>query len=122
MIREKSGKDSAKLPKRVIAVAPPRFRRERALIKRGVWPVAGGEPSCDGEGVMGRDGLVISIAGATISAKAAGDRLRCKRAEDCPAYGLEPKKGYAVPEHREVLTPPGPPLLRRRFFAPVAAA
>ena len=35
-----------KLPKGVIAVAPPSFRRERALIKRGVWPVAG----CDEAG------------------------------------------------------------------------
>src|SRR6202165_3224534 len=46
MIREKSGKDPAKLAKGVIAVAPPSFRRERALIKRGVWPVAG----CDEAG------------------------------------------------------------------------
>ena len=35
MIRDKSGKDQGKLPKGVIAVAPPSFRRERALIKRG---------------------------------------------------------------------------------------
>jgi len=46
MIRDKSEKDQAKLPKGVIAVAPPSFRRERALIKRGVWPVAG----CDEAG------------------------------------------------------------------------
>jgi ribonuclease HII len=37
----KAGKEKAELPKGVIAVAPPSFRRERALIKRGVWPVAG---------------------------------------------------------------------------------
>ncbi|MEO8322414.1 MAG: ribonuclease HII, partial [Bradyrhizobium sp.] len=42
MIREKSSKKSDKKPaKGVIAVTPPSFRRERALIKRGVWPVAG---------------------------------------------------------------------------------
>src|ERR1700744_5273792 len=46
MIREKSSKTKAKLPKGVIAMAPPSFRRERALIKRGVWPVAG----CDEAG------------------------------------------------------------------------
>jgi ribonuclease HII len=54
MIRDKSarksdskaGKEEARLPKGVIAVAPPSFRRERALIKRGVWPVAG----CDEAG------------------------------------------------------------------------
>ncbi|HAP13179.1 MAG TPA: hypothetical protein DCR50_20435, partial [Afipia sp.] len=39
---------AAKKAKRtgVIAVTPPTFRRERALIKRGVWPVAG----CDEAG------------------------------------------------------------------------
>src|SRR5258708_31625202 len=51
MIRDKSAKTQAnktqaKLPKGVIAVAAPSFRRERALIKRGVWPVAG----CDEAG------------------------------------------------------------------------
>ena len=46
MIREKSQDKPAKLPKGVIAIAPPSFRRERALIKRGVWPVAG----CDEAG------------------------------------------------------------------------
>ncbi|MCJ9733826.1 ribonuclease HII, partial [Bradyrhizobium sp. PRIMUS42] len=69
MIRDKSAKTSAKKPakdapkqdaarkaapskgakapamkvpagrKGIIALAPPSFRRERALIKRGVWPV-----------------------------------------------------------------------------------
>ena len=43
---DKAGKEQAALPKGVIAVAPPSFRRERALIKRGVWPVAG----CDEAG------------------------------------------------------------------------
>src|SRR5258708_13557658 len=46
MIRDKPGKVPAKLPKGVIAVAPPSVRRERALIRRGVWPVAG----CDEAG------------------------------------------------------------------------
>ena len=49
MIREKSNekskekaKDAPARPARgVIAATPPSFRRERALIKRGVWPVAG---------------------------------------------------------------------------------
>src|ERR1700731_3231547 len=58
MIREKSGKDQAKLPKGVIAVAPPSFRRERALIKRGVWPVAG----CDEAGRGPLAGPVVAAA------------------------------------------------------------
>src|SRR6202045_901781 len=46
MMRDKSKGEPAKPARGVIAVAPPSFRRERALIKRGVWPVAG----CDEAG------------------------------------------------------------------------
>ena len=59
MIRDKSGKKKQlKLPKGVIAVAPPSFRRERALIKRGVWPVAG----CDEAGRGPLAGPVVAAA------------------------------------------------------------
>src|SRR5262245_53061473 len=67
MIRDKSSKAAnktpanktrAKLPKGVIAVAPPSFRRERALIKRGVWPVAG----CDEAGRGPLAGPVVAAA------------------------------------------------------------
>src|SRR6202041_2290893 len=63
MIRENSkkdlaGKDPARLPKGVIAVAPPSFRRERALIKRGIWPVAG----CDEAGRGPLAGPVVAAA------------------------------------------------------------
>jgi ribonuclease HII len=58
MIRDKSKKEQAKLPKGVIAVAPPSFRRERALIKRGVWPVAG----CDEAGRGPLAGPVVAAA------------------------------------------------------------
>jgi ribonuclease HII len=219
MIREKSGKPPAKLPKGVISIAPPSFRRERALIKRGVWPVAGcdeagrgplagpvvaaavvldpkripkgiddskrltaerreelfeeicstasfavafGSPAridrdnilraslwalaravhalpetpryvfvdgrdrldtpCDCEAVIGGDGLVVSIAAASIIAKVTRDRLMCALAEDCPGYGFASHKGYSVPEHLEALARLGPTVHHRRFFAPVAAA
>src|SRR3974377_1526473 len=62
MIRDKSGKKpaekSAKPPKGVIAVAPPTFRRERALFKRGIWPVAG----CDEAGRGPLAGPVVAAA------------------------------------------------------------
>jgi ribonuclease HII len=219
MIRDKSGKDPAVLPKGVIAVAPPSFRRERALIKRGVWPVAGCDEAgrgplagpvvaaavvldprripkgiddskrlsaerreelfeeicatasfavafasparidrdnilraslwalaravhalpetpkhvfvdgrdrlevpCDCDAVIGGDGLVVSIAAASIIAKVARDRLMCKLAQDCPGYGFESHKGYGVPEHLDALNRLGPTMHHRRFFAPVAAA
>ena len=190
MIRDKSGKKSDKPAKGVIAVAPPSFRRERALIKRGVWPVAGCDEAgrgplagpvvaaavvldpkripkgiddskrltaerreelfeeicatasfavafasparidrdnilraslwalaravhalpempkhvfvdgrdridtaCDCEAVIGGDGIVMSIAAASIIAKVTRDRLMCALAQDCPGYGFESAQG-----------------------------
>jgi len=222
MIRtpEKSAKSpSAKLPNGVVAVAPPSFRRERALLKRGVWPVAGCDEAgrgplagpvvaaavvldpkriprglddskrltaerreelfeeicatsafavafgstaridrdnilraslwalaravralpetpkhvfvdgrdridaaCDCEAVIGGDGLVMSIAAASIIAKVTRDRLMCALAQECPGYGFEQHKGYAVPDHLEALDRLGPSAHHRSFFAPVAAA
>jgi ribonuclease HII len=222
MIRDKSDTPNdapATLPKGVIAVAPPSFRRERALIKRGIWPIAGcdeagrgplagpvvaaavvldprripkgiddskrltaerreelfeqicttasfavayASPSridrdnilraslwalaravdalpempkhvfvdgrdrldtpCDCDAVIGGDGLVLSIAAASIIAKVSRDRLMCALAQDCPGYGFEQHKGYAVPEHLAALHRLGPSVHHRRFFAPVAAS
>lgn len=217
-----SAADAAKVPagkKGIIAVAAPSFRRERALIKRGVWPVAGCDEAgrgplagpvvaaavildpdriprgiddskrltaeereklfdkicataqvsvavasparidrdnilraslwalkravaalpeaprhvfvdgrdrldtpCDCEAVIGGDGIVLSIAAASIVAKVTRDRLMCALAQDCPGYGFEQHKGYAVPEHLEALDRLGPSIHHRSFFAPVAAA
>jgi ribonuclease HII len=222
MIRNKSKKPQQKpqkLPKGVIAVAPPSFRRERALIKRGVWPIAGCDEAgrgplagpvvaaavildpkripkgiddskrltaerreelfeeicatssfavafasparidrdnilraslwalaravaalpeapkhvfvdgrdklatpCDCDAVIGGDGIVMSIAAASIIAKVTRDRLMCALALDCPGYGFESHKGYAVPEHLEALNRLGPSAHHRSFFAPVVAA
>jgi ribonuclease HII len=227
MIRDKAAKSDAaksvkapaKLPKGVIAVAQPSFRRERALIKRGVWPVAGCDEagrgplagpvvaaavvldpkripkgiddskrltaeqreelfekicatasvavvsasparidrdnilraslwalaravhalpdtpqhvfvdgrdrlatSCECEAVIGGDGLILSIAAASIIAKVTRDRLMCALAQECPGYGFESHKGYAVPEHLAALSRLGPSVHHRSFFAPVVAA
>ena len=216
---EKPEKKNAKPSEGVIAIAPPSFRRERALIKRGIWPVAGCDEAgrgplagpvvaaavildpdriprgiddskrlspeqreelfekicatssfavayasparidrdnilraslwalaravaalphapkhvfvdgrdrlatpCDCEAVIGGDGLVKSIAAASIIAKVTRDRLMCALAEDCPGYGFESHKGYAVPEHLEALDRLGPSVHHRSFFAPVIAA
>ncbi|RJF77737.1 ribonuclease HII [Rhodopseudomonas palustris] len=207
------------LGKGVIAVAPPSFRRERALIKKGVWPVAGCDEAgrgplagpvvaaavvldpkrvpkglddskrlsaerreelfeeicataqvsvvsasperinrdnilraslwaltravhalpelpqhvfvdgrdrlatrCESEAVIGGDGLIASIAAASIIAKVTRDRLMCRLAQQCPGYGFESHKGYGVPEHLDALARLGPTIHHRRFFAPVAAA
>ena len=217
--KSQSAKSQSAKSQDVIAVAPPSFRRERALLKRGVWPVAGcdeagrgplagpvvaaavvldpkripkglddskrltadrreelfeqicatsafavafGSPAridrdnilraslwalaravralpeaprhvfvdgrdridaaCDCEAVIGGDGLVMSIAAASIIAKVTRDRLMCALAQECPGYGFEQHKGYGVPEHLEALDRLGPSAHHRRFFAPVAAA
>ena len=209
----------AKLPNGVIAVAPPTFRRERALLKRRIWPVAGCDEAgrgplagpvvaaavvldparvpkglddskrlsaekreelfekicatsafavafasparidrdnilraslwalaravqalpempkhvfvdgrdklvlpCDCDAVIGGDGMVASIAAASIIAKVTRDRLMSALAQDCPGYGFEQHKGYAVPEHLEALDRLGPSAHHRSLFAPVVAA
>jgi ribonuclease HII len=77
---------------------------------------------CDCDAVIGGDGIVMSIAAASIIAKVTRDRLMSALALDCPGYGFETHKGYAVPEHREALDRLGPSIHHRRFFAPVVAA
>jgi ribonuclease HII len=58
MSRDHRETKSAKPKNGVIAVAAPSFRRERALIKRGVWPVAG----CDEAGRGPLAGPVVAAA------------------------------------------------------------
>ena len=215
----KPAKKEAKASESVIAVAPPSFRRERALIKRGVWPVAGCDEagrgplagpvvaaavildpkripkgiddskrltaerreelfeeicatacvsvavasreridrdnilqaslwalaravaalplapklvfvdgrdrirsSCDCEAVIGGDGIVASIAAASIVAKVTRDRLMACLGAAHPGYGFERHMGYSVPEHFEALDRLGPTIHHRRSFSPVAIA
>ncbi|QOG21272.1 ribonuclease HII [Bradyrhizobium sp. SEMIA] len=80
------------------------------------------DTACDCEAVIGGDGIVLSIAAASIIAKVTRDRLMCALAQDCPGYGFEQHKGYAVPEHLDALDRLGPSVHHRSFFAPVAAA
>ncbi|MDB5547117.1 MAG: RNase [Tardiphaga sp.] len=58
MIRDSIKSQPAKLQKGVIAVAPPSFKRERALMKAGVGPVAG----CDEAGRGPLAGPVVAAA------------------------------------------------------------
>lgn len=78
--------------------------------------------TCNCDAVIGGDGLVLSIAAASVVAKVTRDRLMCKLAKDHPDYGFDSHMGYAVPEHLAALSRHGPTVHHRRFFAPVAAA
>src|SRR2546421_165572 len=107
MSREKPNEEPGKSPKGVMAVAPPSFRRERALMGRGAAVHALAEMAIhvcvdgrdrldtpwDCEAVIGGDGLIVSIAAASIVAKVTHDRLIGGLAQDCPGFGFEAPKG-----------------------------
>jgi ribonuclease HII len=75
---------------------------------------------CECEAVVGGDGLVASIAAASIVAKVTRDRLMARLGVAHPGYGFERHMGYSVPEHFEALSKLGPTIHHRRSFAPVA--
>jgi ribonuclease HII len=77
---------------------------------------------CDCEAVIGGDGLLASIAAASIVAKVTRDRLMTCLGVAHPGYGFEQHKGYSVPEHFAALERLGPTVHHRRSFAPVAVA
>lgn len=78
--------------------------------------------ACDCEAVIGGDGLVVSIAAASIVAKVSRDRLMCRLAQEHPGYGFDSHMGYSVPAHLAALDRLGPTIHHRHSFAPVAAA
>jgi ribonuclease HII len=65
------------------------------------------------------DGLSISIAAASILAKVSRDRLMRDYHKRFPHYNFQAHKGYATPEHLELLAEWGPCELHRRTFQPV---
>jgi ribonuclease HII len=77
---------------------------------------------CECQAVIGGDGLVASIAAASIVAKVTRDRLMMKLGAAVPGYGFERHMGYSVPEHFAALARLGPTPHHRRSFAPVALA
>jgi ribonuclease HII len=124
-----------------VAVAPPSRIDRDNILRASLWALAravnalqeiprhvfvDGRDRIDVPGecaaVIGGDGIVLSIAAASIVAKVSRDRLMCALARDCPGYGFERHMGYGVPAHLEALNRLGPTIHHRRFFAPVAAA
>jgi ribonuclease HII len=76
--------------------------------------------ACECKAVIGGDGLVASIAAASIVAKVTRDRLMAQLGLAHPGYGFERHMGYSVPEHIAALGRLGPTIHHRRTFAPVA--
>ncbi len=124
-----------------VAVAPPSRIDRDNILRASLWALAravralpespkhvfvDGRDRIDVPGecaaVIGGDGIVVSIAAASIVAKVSRDRLMCRLAQDCPGYGFEQHMGYGVPAHLKALDRLGPTVHHRRFFAPVVAA
>jgi ribonuclease HII len=124
-----------------VAMAPPwRIDRDN-ILRASLWALARAvralpakpclvfvdgrdriDAGCDCEAVIGGDGLVASIAAASIVAKVTRDRLMTCLGGAHPGYGFERHMGYSVPEHFAALERLGPTIHHRRSFAPVAIA
>jgi ribonuclease HII len=124
-----------------VALAPPwRIDRDN-ILRASLWALARAvvalpvkpqlvfvdgrdriDAGCDCQAVIGGDGLVASIAAASIVAKVTRDRLMMRLGEVHPGYGFERHMGYSVPEHFAALERLGPTIHHRRSFAPVAIA
>jgi ribonuclease HII len=124
-----------------VALAPPwRIDRDN-ILRASLWALARAvlalplrprlvfvdgrdriDVACDCEAVIGGDGIVASIAAASIVAKVTRDRLMAAMGAAHPGYGFERHMGYSVPEHCSALDRLGPTVHHRRSFSPVALA
>lgn len=76
---------------------------------------------CEVKAVIGGDGIVASIAAASIVAKVTRDRLMAQLGSAHPQYAFERHKGYPTPLHYARLREYGPCAHHRHSFAPVRA-
>jgi ribonuclease HII len=74
---------------------------------------------CEVKAVIGGDGIVASIAAASIVAKVTRDRMMMQLGAAHPEYGFERHKGYGTNLHWERLQAHGPSIHHRNSFAPV---
>lgn len=124
-----------------VALAPPSRIDRDNILRASLWALARAAAAlpvkprlvfvdgrdridcgCDCEAVIGGDGLLASIAAASIVAKVTRDRLMTCLGAAHPGYGFEQHKGYSVPEHFAALERLGPTIHHRRSFSPVAGA
>jgi len=81
-------------------------------------------PNCSyqQEAVIGGDGIVKSIAAASIIAKVHRDTLMERYGRRYPGYGFEVHKGYGTKMHMDALRRLGPSPIHRMSFRPVPLA
>lgn len=65
------------------------------------------------------DGRILSIAAASILAKASRDRIMIDLETRFPGYGFAKHKGYGTQQHRDALSRLGPSVLHRLSFQPL---
>ncbi|MCJ8143750.1 ribonuclease HII [Ancylobacter sp. A5.8] len=94
----------------------PRAPRLLLVDGRDVPPVA-----CAARAIIGGDGLVASIAAASIVAKVTRDRLMGELGRQHPGYGFERHMGYGTAEHAAALEALGACIHHRVSFAPIRA-
>ncbi|MDZ4382206.1 MAG: ribonuclease HII [Parvibaculum sp.] len=75
--------------------------------------------ACASRAIVRGDGLVLSIAAASIAAKVTRDRMMTALAETHPGYGFENHMGYGTPAHLDALSRLGPTPIHRQSFAPI---
>lgn len=75
-----------------------------------------------GDAVIRGDGLVLSIAAASIVAKVTRDRLMARLGRHYPGYGFERHAGYATAVHRDAIRALGPCPFHRLTFGPLFGA
>lgn len=84
--------------------------------------VDGNDPpalACGCEAIIGGDGLIASIAAASIVAKVMRDRMMARLSLTYPAYGFAGHAGYGTAAHRAALKTHGPCPAHRYSFAPI---
>ena len=88
----------------------------RALVDGNRCPAL----SCPVEAIVGGDGLVASIAAASILAKTVRDAGMMALHADYPMYGFDRHMGYPTALHIAALKEHGVSAVHRRSYAPVA--
>lgn len=74
---------------------------------------------CEVKAVIGGDGIVASVAAASVIAKVTRDRMMMQLGLAHPEYGFEKHKGYSTSLHWQRLQTHGPSVHHRNSFAPV---
>lgn len=74
---------------------------------------------CHAQAIVGGDGLVLSIAAASIVAKVTRDRIMVALSQQFPGYGWETNVGYGTATHTSGLERLGMTPHHRRSFRPI---